>query len=153
MAEVVDRPYPEASSAALIRAGLHPILARVYAARGIAAPDQLDTSLRRLLAPIGWEALWSGVAARRGLEVARGLDTAGTSPGVVIATSPSHSALLAGERISRQLGWPLILDYRDPWSAHDWPRWRRSALAQWFSRRIEARLLGDPQPGTQTRSS
>jgi len=101
----------------------------------------LNAVLRRLLAPIGWEALWSGVAVRQGLEVARRLESAGVAPGVVIATSPSHSALIAGERISRQLGWPLILDYRDPWSAHDWPRWRRSALAQWVSRRIESRLV------------
>jgi glycosyltransferase involved in cell wall biosynthesis len=62
-------------------------------------------------------------------------------PGVVIATSPPHAALLAGARIARKLGWPLVLDYRDPWSAYDWPRWHRSGLAQWLGRRIEARLV------------
>jgi glycosyltransferase involved in cell wall biosynthesis len=97
----------------------------------------INAIMRRVLAPVGWEALWAGAAARQGLEAARHL----ASPGVVIATSPAHSALLAGERIARRLGWPLILDYRDPWSAHDWPRWRRSALSRWFSRRIEARLV------------
>jgi len=91
---------------------------------------------RRLLAPIGWEFLWARAATRKALEVARHLP-----PGVVIATSPAHAAVLAGGNIARQLGWPLIIDYRDPWSAHDWPRWRRSAVSQWFARRIERRFV------------
>ena len=96
----------------------------------------VNAVLRRLLAPIGWEFLWARVAARRALEVAPKLPQ-----GVVIATSPAHAALLAGARIARRLGWPLILDYRDPWSAHHWPRWRRGAVSAWFARRIEARLV------------
>src|SRR6185436_13877204 len=96
----------------------------------------VNAVLRRLLAPIGWEFLWARVAARRALEVAPKLPK-----GVVIATSPAHAALLAGARIARRLGWPLILDYRDPWSAHHWPRWRRGAVSAWFARRIEARLV------------
>jgi glycosyltransferase involved in cell wall biosynthesis len=95
--------------------------------------------LRRLLAPIGWEWLWARSATRKALEVARALPPG--AAGVVIATSPAHAALIAGARVARQLGWPLILDYRDPWSAHDWPRWRRSATAQWFARRLEARIV------------
>ena len=92
--------------------------------------------LRRLLAPLGWEILWAGAATRKALEVARNL-----SPGVVIATSPTPAAVVAGADVARRLGWPLILDYRDPWSAHDWPRWRRSASSQWFARRIEAHYV------------
>ncbi len=92
--------------------------------------------LGRLLAPVGWEYFWAGAATRKALEVARKLPA-----GVVIATSPAAAALLAGDRIARRLGWPLILDYRDPWSAHPWPRWRRGTLAQWFSRRLEQRLV------------
>jgi glycosyltransferase involved in cell wall biosynthesis len=91
---------------------------------------------RRLLAPIGWEFLWARAATRKALEVARNLP-----PGVIIATSPAHAAIIAGGNIARQLGWPLILDYRDPWSAHAWPRWRRSAVSQWFARRIERRYV------------
>lgn len=94
--------------------------------------------LRRLLAPFGWEILWARAAARKALEVAR---QHGLKDGVVIATSPAHAAVIAGSDVARQLGWPLILDYRDPWSAHDWPRWRRSAVSQWFARRIEGRYL------------
>ena len=94
--------------------------------------------LRRLLAPLGWEILWAGAATRKALEVAR---QHGLKDGVVIATSPAHAAVIAGGDVARQLGWPLILDYRDPWSAHDWPRWRRSAVSQWFARRIERRYI------------
>ncbi len=65
----------------------------------------------------------------------------GLPPGVVIATSPPHAALIAGADIARRLGWPLIIDYRDPWSAHAWPRWRRGRLSQWFARRIEQRVI------------
>jgi glycosyltransferase involved in cell wall biosynthesis len=98
-----------------------------------------NSLLRRLLAPIGWELLWARAATRRALEIARSLPPG--SRGVIVATTPAHAAMIAGARISRRLGWPLVVDYRDPWSAHAWPRWRRSALAQWFARRIERRQL------------
>lgn len=97
-----------------------------------------NSVLRRVLAPLGWEVLWAGAAKRKALEIARQY---GLKDGVVIATSPAHSAVIAGGAVARQLGWPLILDYRDPWSAHDWPRWRRSAVSQWFARRIEQRYI------------
>ncbi len=90
----------------------------------------------RLLAPVGLEYFWARAATRKALEVARGLPR-----GVVIATSPPRAALIAGARIARRLGWPLILDYRDPWSAYDWPQWHRGSVELWFARRIEARLV------------
>jgi len=96
----------------------------------------VNAVMRRLLAPVGWEFFWAGAAARKALQVAHRFPH-----GVVIATSPAHASLLAGARIARRLGWPLILDYRDPWSAHHWPRWRRGALAQWFGHLIESRLV------------
>jgi hypothetical protein len=92
--------------------------------------------LRRLLSPVGMDYFWARAATRKALEVARKLP-----PGVVIATSPPHAALIAGERVARKLGWPLILDYRDPWSAYAWPEWHRHGLTQWLGRRIEARLV------------
>ena len=92
--------------------------------------------LRRLLAPVGWEYLWAAAATRKALEIARTLP-----PGVVIATSPARAALLAGAKVARRLQWPLILDYRDPWSAHTWPAWRRSSTSQWFARRMERRIV------------
>jgi glycosyltransferase involved in cell wall biosynthesis len=95
-----------------------------------------NSILRRVLAPVGLDYFWARAATAKGLEVARKL-----KPGVVIATSPPHSALMAGARIARRLGWPLILDYRDPWSAYDWPSWHRSWFAQWLASRMEARLV------------
>jgi len=92
--------------------------------------------LRRVLAPVGLDYFWARAATRKALEVARKLP-----PGVVIATSPPHSALIAGSRIARRLRWPLILDYRDPWSAYEWPEWHRDWLTQWLGARIEARLV------------
>jgi len=92
--------------------------------------------LRRLIAPVGWEYFWTAAATRTALEIARTLP-----PGIVIATSPARAALLAGEKVARRLRWPLILDYRDPWSAHEWPAWRRSSISQWFARRLERRIV------------
>jgi single-stranded-DNA-specific exonuclease len=42
---------PGPAAAALARAGVDPVLARVYAARGVEAPDELDTRLDRLPPP------------------------------------------------------------------------------------------------------
>ncbi len=44
---LVRRPIPDAARA-LIAAGVPPVLARVYAARGVGAPDELDTDLATL---------------------------------------------------------------------------------------------------------
>jgi hypothetical protein len=96
----------------------------------------INALLRKLLAPVGWEYFWARAATRKALDVARHLP-----PGIVIATSPAHAAILAGGRIARRLGWPLILDYRDPWSAYEWPSWRRGKVTQWFARRIEQGLV------------
>ena len=96
----------------------------------------VNSLLRRLLAPVGREFFWARAAARKAVEIAGKLP-----PGLVIATSPPHAALLAGAQTARRLGWPLVLDYRDPWSAYDWPQWHRNGLTQWLGRRIEARLI------------
>ncbi len=96
--------------------------------------------LRRVLLPVGHEWFWARAATRKALEVARSLPP-DAAPGIVIATSPPHAAMIAGARIARRLGWPLILDYRDPWSAYDWPEWHRSGISQWIAARIESRLV------------
>ncbi len=48
---VVTRNVPQTAFEALLAAGVHPVLARVYAARGVSAPQQLDTSFNGL-APV-----------------------------------------------------------------------------------------------------
>jgi single-stranded-DNA-specific exonuclease len=47
----LTRPYSESDRAALIRAGMHPVLARIYAARRIKSVTELETDPVRLLAP------------------------------------------------------------------------------------------------------
>ena len=95
-----------------------------------------NSVLRRILAPVGFEYFWARAATRKALEIARKLPR-----GIVIATSPPHAALIAGSRIARKLRWPLILDYRDPWSAYDFPEWHRGWIMQWLGARIETRLV------------
>jgi glycosyltransferase involved in cell wall biosynthesis len=92
--------------------------------------------LRRLLAPVGMDYFWARSATRKALAVAAKLPR-----GIVIATSPPHAALIAGARVARKLKWPLVLDYRDPWSAYDWPEWHRGWISQWFARRVEEALV------------
>ncbi len=46
---IVERDVPAAAVDALRASGLHPVLARVCASRGVRLPTQLDTSLRGLL--------------------------------------------------------------------------------------------------------
>jgi single-stranded-DNA-specific exonuclease len=49
MSKITRRPYPADTAAALAASGISPLLARIYAARGIADATQLDTDIRRLL--------------------------------------------------------------------------------------------------------
>jgi len=45
------RPVPDDALADLVAGGMHPVLARLAAGRGIASPDELDVALARLHAP------------------------------------------------------------------------------------------------------
>lgn len=51
MTRIVTRKVPIATERRLLNAGVHPLLSRLYAARGIAGPDELDTDIKRLLPP------------------------------------------------------------------------------------------------------
>ena len=51
MVSIVQRRFDPASVATLVASGLSPALARVLAARGIAQPSQLESSLSGLIAP------------------------------------------------------------------------------------------------------
>jgi len=51
MVKVVERAYEPAFQANLVSSGIHPALARVLAARGIAQASQLESSLTGLIAP------------------------------------------------------------------------------------------------------
>ncbi|RKP50440.1 single-stranded-DNA-specific exonuclease RecJ [Trinickia fusca] len=52
MTRIVTRAGSPADEAALIRHGLHPVLARLYAARGVRQPEEIETALARLLTPL-----------------------------------------------------------------------------------------------------
>jgi len=49
MVKITARPYPESVAHTLATSGLHPVLARIYAARGIVQPAQLETQLSGLM--------------------------------------------------------------------------------------------------------
>ncbi|MGB8857166.1 MAG: single-stranded-DNA-specific exonuclease RecJ, partial [Burkholderiales bacterium] len=49
MPEIITRRVPAPAYAELLNKGVPPLLARVYAARGIASVDEIDMSLKRLL--------------------------------------------------------------------------------------------------------
>ncbi|HXZ47413.1 MAG TPA: single-stranded-DNA-specific exonuclease RecJ [Usitatibacter sp.] len=51
MAEIVERSVDEAGSARLLAAGCDPRLARIFAARGLTSPEELDRTLGRLAPP------------------------------------------------------------------------------------------------------
>ncbi|MGV2287428.1 single-stranded-DNA-specific exonuclease RecJ [Trinickia sp. YCB016] len=51
MTRIVTRASSPADAQALIRHGLHPVLARLYAARGVCQPDEIETALTRLVPP------------------------------------------------------------------------------------------------------
>ena len=48
---IVTRTIPPRSAWALEQAGIHPLLAQLYAARGVTSPDEMDDALAKLLPP------------------------------------------------------------------------------------------------------
>jgi single-stranded-DNA-specific exonuclease len=53
MTRIATRPYSLRQSEMLRQSGMHPVLARLYAARGITQNEELSTELSALLAPAG----------------------------------------------------------------------------------------------------
>ena len=51
--KIITRDVPPRAAWALEQAGIHPLLARLYAARGVLAKEELDDGLARLLPPDG----------------------------------------------------------------------------------------------------
>jgi len=49
--KIITRDVPPRAAWALEQAGIHPLLARLYAARGVAGKEELDNGLARLLSP------------------------------------------------------------------------------------------------------
>jgi single-stranded-DNA-specific exonuclease len=55
--KIITREIPPRAAWALEQAGIHPLLARLYAARGVLGKDELDDGLARLLPPAGMKGL------------------------------------------------------------------------------------------------
>jgi single-stranded-DNA-specific exonuclease len=55
--KIITREIPPRAAWALEQAGIHPLLARLYAARGVLGKDELDDALARLLPPAGMKGL------------------------------------------------------------------------------------------------
>jgi single-stranded-DNA-specific exonuclease len=55
--KIITREIPPRAAWALEQAGIHPLLARLYAARGVIAKDELDDALARLLPPADMKGL------------------------------------------------------------------------------------------------
>ncbi|HZZ04296.1 single-stranded-DNA-specific exonuclease RecJ [Paraburkholderia sp.] len=53
MTRIVTRASSPVDAEILTRHGLHPVLARLYAARGVCMPDEIETGLARLVPPAG----------------------------------------------------------------------------------------------------
>ena len=49
--QILTRDVPPRSAWTLEQAGIHPLLSRLFAARGILSPEELDDGLAKLLAP------------------------------------------------------------------------------------------------------
>jgi single-stranded-DNA-specific exonuclease len=55
--KIITREIPPRAAWALEQAGVHPLLARLFAARGVLAKEELDDGLARLLPPAGMKGL------------------------------------------------------------------------------------------------
>jgi single-stranded-DNA-specific exonuclease len=104
---IVERPYVEASRRALLEAGMHPVLARVYAGRNIRSTAELDYQLGALLPP----------ASLKGIDAAARLlaDAIGQSKRLLIIAdydADGATACAVGMRALKALG--ANVDYLVP---------------------------------------
>ncbi|WP_087657236.1 single-stranded-DNA-specific exonuclease RecJ [Caballeronia terrestris] len=53
MTRIVTRASSPADAEVLMRHGLHPVIARLYASRGVSSPDEIEIELKKLHAPVG----------------------------------------------------------------------------------------------------
>ncbi len=113
--------------------------ARRVAARPAGPLDRLRVAAR------WWLHQWTVPDAQAGF-IASAERAASRSPvadaDVVLATGGPWSSFVAGARIARKLGAPLVLDYRDPWTTAPagWP-YHPGARARRLNPGIERRLL------------
>ncbi|MBA4141614.1 MAG: single-stranded-DNA-specific exonuclease RecJ [Nitrosospira sp.] len=107
MSITIVRSYPSHAFDALIRSGIHPVLARIYAARGIDAPAQLELDWTRLIpfarlknASVMAQFLAAAIFAKKRLLIVADYDSDGAT------------ACAVGIRALRRFG--AIVDYLVP---------------------------------------
>lgn len=52
MTRITTRPYSQKSFSQLCQTGVHPVLARIFAARGITRTEELSTGLSGMISPV-----------------------------------------------------------------------------------------------------
>ncbi|MBM3386857.1 MAG: single-stranded-DNA-specific exonuclease RecJ [Betaproteobacteria bacterium] len=102
--KLLIRDVPPRSAWALEQAGIHPLLARLYAARGVLGPDELDDALAKLLAPSGLlgaqaaaRLLADAIAAKRHLCIVADYDCDGAT---ACAVAVRGLRMLGAHRVS-----------------------------------------------------
>jgi glycosyltransferase involved in cell wall biosynthesis len=94
--------------------------------------------ITRLVGVPDFARLWVGPAVRAGVRLGKE-----TGAEVVFASGPPFSVMLAGRRIARALGVPLVVDFRDAWRDNPGNAWYPS---RWHERRslaLERMVLKD----------
>ncbi|MDE2598173.1 MAG: single-stranded-DNA-specific exonuclease RecJ [Rhodocyclaceae bacterium] len=86
MTRIVARSVPTRAHLMLEQGGIHPLLARLYAARGIKSADELDTSLAKLIPPAEMKGaieagklLADGIAAKQRMLIVADYDCDGAT--------------------------------------------------------------------------
>ena len=106
---------------------------------GVPLGGLLAKALRTLLTFTLWIPDWQ-VRWRRPALHTGGRLLGGGNFDVVFCSSPPHSVHLLGVELKRRYGVPLVLDFRDPWSANPDRRWP-TRLHKLHERQLEARVL------------
>jgi len=123
--QITTRTVPPRTAWTLEQAGVHPLLARLFAARGIRSPDDLDDSLARLLPPASLKGvtdaaklLADAIANRQRLCVVADYDCDGATACAValrglrlLGARPEHTRYVVPDRAVHGYGLtPAIVD-------------------------------------------
>jgi glycosyltransferase involved in cell wall biosynthesis len=106
---------------------------------GVPLGGLLSKALRTLLTFTSWIPDWQVRWIKPAVHVGSRLLETGRFD-AILCSSPPHSLHLAGLELKRRSGVPLVVDFRDPWTANPdrgWP----TRLHHAYERRLEARVL------------